>query len=162
MVADGLGHGPLAADASRTAERLFAANDFTGPTEFLEQAHRALGSTRGAAISVAHGSAADRRVTFTGVGNVAGAVVGAEEHKNMVGHNGTIGATMPRVQTFDYDWPEHSLLVLNSDGLKTRWSIHGYPGLHARHPAVVAGVLYRDFRRTNDDVTVLVCRRTQS
>jgi hypothetical protein len=30
-----------------------------------------------------------------------------------------------------------------------------YPGLITRHPALVAGMLYRDFRRGRDDVTVV-------
>ena len=162
MVADGLGHGPLAAEAAGAAEKIFAANEFSEPRRFLEEAHRALLSTRGAAISVAHGSTTDRRLSFAGVGNVAGAIVGPEDHRYLVAHNGTIGASLPRVQTFDYDWPDRALLVLHSDGLKSRWSLSDYPGLHGRHPAVIAGVLYKDFRRGNDDVTVMVGRRKAS
>jgi hypothetical protein len=33
-----------------------------------------------------------------------------------------------------------------------------YPGLFAKHPSLIAGVLYRDFNRGRDDVTVLVAR----
>ena len=45
---------------------------------------------------------------------------------------------------------------MHSDGLATQWQLDRYPGLAARHPSVIAGVLYRDFRRERDDVTVLV------
>jgi hypothetical protein len=38
----------------------------------------------------------------------------------------------------------------------SRWSLEDYPGLAARDPAVIAGVLYRDFSRRRDDVTVVV------
>ena len=44
------------------------------------------------------------------------------------------------------------------DGLVSHWSIDAYPGLRARHPAIVAAVLYRDFNRGRDDVTVVVGR----
>jgi anti-sigma regulatory factor (Ser/Thr protein kinase) len=159
MVADGLGHGPLAAEAARAAERVFVQDVYSEPKDYLEQAHRALGSTRGAAISVARASASDQRVVFAGVGNVAGAIVGAQEHRGMAGHNGTVGAGLHRVQNFEYEWPERALIVLHSDGLRTRWNLRDYPGLHARHPSVVAATLYKDFRRPNDDVTVLVGRR---
>ena len=158
MVADGLGHGPLAAEASQAAERLFTDTELGAPTEYLERAHRALGSTRGAAISVARGDAALQRLHFAGVGNVAGAIVGLDGHRGMAAHNGTIGAALPRLQTFEYGWPEQSLLVLHSDGLKSRWNLRDYPGLLARHPALVAAALYKDFRRANDDATVLVVR----
>jgi len=158
MVADGLGHGPLAAEASDAACRVFAEDPLPEPADFLERAHRSLGSTRGAAIGAARGSASALRLRFAGVGNVAGAVVGPDSQHGLASHNGTVGAQLPRVQAFDYDWPDRALLVLHSDGLRTRWNLRDYPGLHARHPALVAAALYRDFRRPNDDVTVLVAR----
>ncbi|MEX2271144.1 MAG: hypothetical protein WD690_06725 [Vicinamibacterales bacterium] len=35
-----------------------------------------------------------------------------------------------------------------------------YAGLAERDPALIAGVLYRDFSRDRDDVTIVVARRT--
>jgi hypothetical protein len=48
--------------------------------------------------------------------------------------------------------------VLHSDGLGTSWTFEKYPGLVACDPALIAGVLYRDFCRRRDDVTVLAFR----
>jgi hypothetical protein len=48
------------------------------------------------------------------------------------------------------------MLLMFSDGLGSKTSAAGYPGLQNRHPALMAGVLFRDFRRTRDDNTVLV------
>jgi len=48
VVADGLGHGPLAADASRTAVRVFRENPHLAPAELLRKMHAALRATRGA------------------------------------------------------------------------------------------------------------------
>ncbi len=46
---------------------------------------------------------------------------------------------------------------MHSDGLGTHWDLDGYPGPAAqRHPALIAGVLYRDFARGRDDATVIV------
>ena len=33
------------------------------------------------------------------------------------------------------------------------------PGLSERHPSVIAGVLYRDFRRERDDASIVVLRK---
>ena len=49
---------------------------------------------------------------------------------------------------------------MHSDGLGTRWDLAKYPGLAARHTALIAGVLYRDFQRGRDDATVVVLRDT--
>ena len=45
---------------------------------------------------------------------------------------------------------------MHSDGLTGRWSLGDYPGLLRRHPAVIAGVLYRDSLRGRDDATIVV------
>jgi hypothetical protein len=50
------------------------------------------------------------------------------------------------------------MFVMHSDGLSTHWSLDDYRGLRQRHPAIVAAVLYRDFSRRRDDVTVVVGR----
>ena len=47
---------------------------------------------------------------------------------------------------------------MHSDGVKTHWTPDDYPGFARRHPGLVAGLLYRDFRREQDDVTVMVAR----
>ena len=58
-----------------------------------------------------------------------------------------------------YPWADGALLVLHSDGLATHWDLAAYPGLAHHHPALVAGVLLRDFSRGRDDATVLVVRK---
>jgi hypothetical protein len=63
---------------------------------------------------------------------------------------------MRRRQAFTYPWSPDAVVVLHSDGLQTRWRLDAYPGLTRRHPSLIAGVLYRDFARGRDDVTVLV------
>jgi hypothetical protein len=45
-----------------------------------------------------------------------------------------------------------------SDGLTSHWSAEDLRGMARRHPAVIAAVLYRDFSRRRDDVTVVVGR----
>jgi hypothetical protein len=65
---------------------------------------------------------------------------------------------MRRLQEFTYEWPPSSLIILHSDGLTTHWALDRYAGLASRRPDVIAGVLYRDFRRVRDDATVVVAR----
>jgi hypothetical protein len=47
---------------------------------------------------------------------------------------------------------------MHSDGLATQWNLGAYAGLQTRHPSLIAAVLYRDFVRGRDDVTVVVAR----
>jgi anti-sigma regulatory factor (Ser/Thr protein kinase) len=157
LVADGLGHGPEAARASRAAVVSFLEQRPHGLVELLRGAHQELRSTRGAAVSFA--SLDGAQLHYAGVGNVSGAVVSPEGSiQRLVSMNGTLGHQAPRMQQFSYAWNPGATLVMCSDGLATQWRVDGYPGLLARHPSLVAGVLYRDFVRGRDDATVLVAR----
>jgi hypothetical protein len=48
------------------------------------------------------------------------------------------------------------MLLMYSDGLTSKCSLSGYPGIMSRPPGLIAGLLYRDFSRQRDDATVLV------
>ena len=158
LVVDGLGHGPLAADAARAAIVSCRQNADRSPGAILEAAHGALRSTRGAAIGVAAVDVRARVVTFAGVGNIAGAIISGARAQQMVSHNGIVGAEVRKIQEFTYLWPEDALLVMHSDGLATQWRLDRYPGLATRHPSLVAAILYRDFSRGRDDLTVVAAR----
>jgi anti-sigma regulatory factor (Ser/Thr protein kinase) len=169
VVVDGLGHGPMAADAAGAAldaaGRLFADRPQAAPADAMQAMHLALRATRGAAVAVVALDRPAGRLRFAGVGNIAGSVVPAEagaRSQSTVSHNGTVGHAMRKVQEFEYAWPPGALLVLHSDGLATQWRVDDRPGLAARDAALVAGVLYRDWTRGRDDVTVVVTRRAPS
>ncbi|MHC1769514.1 MAG: ATP-binding SpoIIE family protein phosphatase [Verrucomicrobiia bacterium] len=158
MLADGLGHGPLAARAAHEAARVFEVDTVRHPQEILEALHSPLRATRGASVAVAEICHPQNTVRYAGVGNISGRVLGENSSRSLVSFDGTLGHELHRVQEFHYPWPPEGLLVLHSDGLATRWDLAAYPGLAVRHPGLIAGVLYRDFRRDRDDVTVLVAR----
>ncbi len=158
MVADGLGHGPDAAEAARSAVTVFEASRDRAPAALVSEIHGALRSTRGAAVAIASLDHERGEIRYAGVGNIAGTIVHAGATRSMVSLNGTVGHEMRKIQEFAYEWPVGALVVMQSDGLQTHWRLDKYPGLTARHPSVIAAVLYRDFSRGRDDVTVLAAR----
>jgi len=155
---DGLGHGLGAADAARLATRAFGEESHLPPAALVGAIHGALRGSRGAAVSVARIDRAREVVTYAGLGNVAGVVSSGGDSRHLVSTNGTAGHDRGRIHEFTYPWPADALLVMHSDGLGSRWQLERYPGLAARHPALVAGVLYRDWSRGRDDVTVVAAR----
>lgn len=158
VVADGLGHGPGAAEASAEAVRIFSAGDADSLAELLDSMHRSLRATRGAAVAIAEIDPDRRSLTYAGLGNVSGLVIADGSTRNLVSHNGTVGHSMRRIQEFSYELPSDAMVVLHSDGIMTRWRLDAYPGLDRRPPAVTASVLYRDFERGRDDATAVVAR----
>lgn len=158
LVADGLGHGPIAALASQEAVRLFRKLPLGPPVQTLEVLHAGLRHTRGAAISVALIDPAVSSVLYGGIGNIAGFILDASGLRRLVSHAGTAGHTARRLQEFTYPLAAVPTLVMYSDGLATSWSPDAHPGLYHQDPALVAAVLYRDHARNRDDATVLVWR----
>lgn len=161
LVADGLGHGEQAAAASQEAVRIFEANVDRSPVEIVELMHIALRSTRGAVVGIAAVNLTDQTVNYVGVGNIAGGLYGNQQHKNFVSYNGTIGHEVRKIQAFPSDWIPNGLLILHSDGLGSQWRLDRYPGLQYQHPSLIAGILYRDFNRGRDDVTIVVAREAR-
>ncbi|MEA5601323.1 SpoIIE family protein phosphatase [Nostoc sp. UHCC 0252] len=157
LVADGLGHGPAAADASSKAVRTFQEHD-RSPRAIVEAAHATLRSTRGAALAIAEIDFEQQSVRFAGIGNIAASIFSFSERHHLISNNGTVGHEIRKIQEFSYPWYAKGLLIMHSDGLDTKWQLDRYPGLSQKHPSLIAGVLYRDFHRERDDVTVLVAK----
>jgi anti-sigma regulatory factor (Ser/Thr protein kinase) len=158
LLVDGLGHGLPAADAAEEAVHVFQKHSTEPPREILALIHDALKKTRGAAAGVAEIRPLAGTLTFAGVGNTSAVVLSAALSRNLISHNGTLGHVLSRIQEFKVEWPRDAILVMHSDGLQTRWDLSRYPGLAARSPGVIAGVLFRDFRRERDDASILVIK----
>jgi anti-sigma regulatory factor (Ser/Thr protein kinase) len=158
IVADGLGHGLQAAEASAEAIVAFKTSKDTDPTPVIQRVHRALRGTRGAAVAVASVDRNRQIVRYAGIGNISGVVVSPAKTQFMISHNGTAGHEATHFQEFTYPFPKTSLLIMHSDGLNTSWNLGSYPGLQARHPSVIGGTLYRDAARNRDDVCVVVAK----
>lgn len=163
MISDGLGHGDAASDASETALGLISGMAFAlPPADLMLRMHAALQKTRGAAVAIARIDHGSGTLLFAGVGNIAACTVLAAQRRHLVSHNGIVGHNLRKVHQFDSPWQDGMLLILHSDGLASRWSLEDYPGLEQAHPAIIAAVLYRDFYRGRDDVSVLVIRKGET
>jgi anti-sigma regulatory factor (Ser/Thr protein kinase) len=157
VLADGLGHGPDAAVAAREALEIFYKHPGASPKELLELVHLGLRHTRGAAVSIASLDEERRLVVFAGLGNVAGFVCERGGlRRQLVSMNGTAGGDARAVfREFSYPWPQGAAVVMHSDGLTSHWNLSDCPGLISCGPALISGVLFRDFRRSTDDATVV-------
>jgi anti-sigma regulatory factor (Ser/Thr protein kinase) len=160
VVADGLGHGPLAAKAADAAIAVFDQSPFQAPESYLAAAHEALHDTRGAALACARVDLQKKTLLYAGVGNIAASIVShqTQVERALPSHNGIVGHQLSKARQFEFPVLADDLLVMHSDGLTSRWKLDGYPGLSRRMPALIAAVLYRDFKRGRDDATVVVVR----
>jgi anti-sigma regulatory factor (Ser/Thr protein kinase) len=154
LVVDGLGHGPLAAQAAAVAVRAFEERPYTTAGAAATELHRALAGTRGAAIAVADINADADSVTYAGIGNIAGWIVDTSGRRGMVSMPGIAGHRARRVQEWRYDLPAGARVVLHSDGLTDKWTPR--PTLVSRDPIIGAAMLLRDAGTRHDDASVVV------
>lgn len=159
LLADGLGHGPDAAEAAQAAVEMFAADPRQAPRALLTGMHARLRSTRGAAVTLLQLDADDGTIRCAGAGNVAARVVSGDTDKSLLTQHGTVGLQMRTPDEQKVPWPPHALLVVHSDGLESRWGTQRLMPLLQRDPMLAAAVLLRDHSRGRDDATVVVVRR---
>lgn len=161
MVADGLGHGAVAAEAAQAAVDVFLADPFAPTGSIVSAAHARLRSTRGAALMVVHLSANQGEIRACGAGNVSCRVVSGAGDRSIPSQHGTVGLQIRRPEETRTPWPPHAVVVLHSDGLETRWNAERFIPLLRADPLVGAAALMRDHSRGRDDTTVFVARRAE-
>lgn len=159
VLADGLGHGVQASEASVTAINALDPRMNGDLAARLRTMHDGMRHTRGAAVALAEICLHSRVVKFAGIGNISGTIHRPGLTRHTVSLNGTLGHEARTFREYAYPWEADAVFVMHSDGLATHWSLDNYRGLTQRHPSVVAAVLYRDFSRQRDDVTVVVGRQ---
>ena len=160
LLVDGLGHGWEAAEAAQEAVATFRKRIQSHPGELIGYIHEALRKTRGAVAAVAEIRPREKTLVYAGVGNIGAVMLSGGASRSLVSHNGTLGVAAPRIQEFKSEWPSDGVFILHSDGVQSRWDLSSpsYPGLLARHPALIGGALLRDFRRQRDDASVVVVK----
>jgi anti-sigma regulatory factor (Ser/Thr protein kinase) len=161
LVADGLGHGPGAAEASLPAVRTLMDDAEAFPSRVMQNCHLRMRGGRGAAVATARIDLDAGELRYCGVGNIAGCVYTADTRQHLISHNGIVGVNMLKTQEFVQEWHDDSILIMHSDGLGTKWDLDQYAGLENRHAALIAAVLHRDFTRGRDDATIVVLKRLQ-
>lgn len=159
LVADGLGHGPEAAEASDAAVAAFSEEPGLAPREQLQRLHARLRATRGAAIAVVQADATDGTVRTAGAGNVVGRLVSGTSDRTLLTQHGTVGVTIRTPDEIATAWPPHALLAVCSDGIETRWKAELLFPVLGRDPVLAAALLMRDHCRGRDDATIAVLRR---
>lgn len=168
VLADGLGHGHGAADASEAVTALLPELADRGPAELLAAVNERIAGTRGAAVSVAvldlDVAREGGRLASAGLGNVSMAGVRPDGlTRRIATAHGTAGTPLRgKIVEQHTDFPAQGLLVLHTDGLTTRWALDGRAELLRHRAEVIAAALWRDHVRGSDDSLVVVVRAARS
>lgn len=159
-VVDGLGHGPEAAFAAKTAEAALEDSAAESVVALLRSCHKKLMKTRGVVMSLAFFSAQDSTLTWLGVGNVEGVLVRADAkahpaRESVLLRGGVVGCELPPLGASVIHVFRGDTLILSTDGIR-----HGFAEeLTLRDsPQQIADRILARHGRGTDDALVLVAR----
>ncbi len=165
LAMDGLGHGANAHEAAQAAVQAYASALPQHPSDMLRNIHQQIRRTRGAVGMVVNVSGNSHKISYCGIGNIAGKLYSSDlsaagsGYKNIISYNGIIGHNIPgSLNNQQLDWGRNKTLILHSDGLKSRWDLAKYPNLSRHLATTIAAVLYKEHRRHTDDTLVLVLK----
>jgi anti-sigma regulatory factor (Ser/Thr protein kinase) len=165
LTLDGLGHGANAHEAAQQAAQVFYNAPSTVPADVMRTIHANIKRTRGAVGLMASISGRTNRISYCGIGNIAGKIFTQDgsltglSYKNIISYNGILGHNIPTtLNNQELEWGRNRVLVLHSDGLKTRWDMTKHPNLTRHDATTIAAVIYKTNTRRTDDSLVVVCR----
>jgi anti-sigma regulatory factor (Ser/Thr protein kinase) len=160
-VADGLGHGPEAREASNVAVEALSKNRQMDLDRIVFTLNQELGSTRGCAMSIARFNDSDRTLECASVGDVHCHLYNSRDAHFFTSTPLVLGAAhsaKPRIRTEKATVEPGSILVIFTDGLKSRTTLKGQLDVLRQPPIAIAEHLLETYRRPDDDALVLVAR----
>jgi len=156
---DGLGHGPEAHKASVAAIKEFLSTGQISPAETIKILHRKINKTRGAVGMVIHLNSISDLAYYAGLGNISARILGMDKAKSLISYNGIIGHSIPNtLHTNQAGFPQHEVMIIYSDGLKSRWELNHLPNILNHDGSIIAAAVYKDFSRNTDDTLVIVIK----
>ena len=158
IITGGVGWGAAGEDAAKLATSLLRQNQGS-PKDLLRVAHLRLQPTTAASIVVAELNARAGVIAIAGVGNIATRLITQSGDGRIYAPSAKESTVDPEYVETRHSWPEHSIVVLHSAGLRDDWTLHDVPGILHCDPAVIAGWLVRDQAIDCADATVVVLKR---
>lgn len=159
FLGDGLGHGPEANFAMNEAVRAFKSCPYDSPVEILRFIHQAVRKTRGLVSTIAVVDPVNKKLKIAGIGNISTRIIGPIISKSHFAYNGIVGHNIPNTLNDQiYNLSDFNMLVMCSDGIRSRWDIDKHPAISRSDPSILAAAIYKDHARLTDDMSVVVTK----
>ena len=159
-VADGLGHGKEAAEASKAA---MAVLEKTEPEQelldIIQHCHTELQSTRGVVLGLAK-IQKNYQVSWVGVGNIMGlhwsSPLMEAQSEGLYSQGGVVGYLLPHLRPFQFKVEPGHALIMATDGLTNQ--LMDEKPFYNQSAQEIADVLFQKYHHKKDDALILVIR----
>ncbi|MBW2704302.1 MAG: SpoIIE family protein phosphatase [Deltaproteobacteria bacterium] len=154
-VADGLGHGPMAAEAAKAFCEFVSSCETAPLVDIIRDGHKKIRRTRGAVGALLRIDESLHQMEFAGVGNIGLHAI-SKALIRPVSSPGIIGKQIRnKIIEFRYPLAEDDLLVMFSDGVSARFDPKQYSRLDLED---MPYAIMKDYGKQHDDVTCVVIR----
>jgi negative regulator of sigma-B (phosphoserine phosphatase) len=149
-VIDGLGHGPIAAQATAAAlVRLAPISLDISVFDLMNELHVALRDTRGAVATAC--IVRQRRVEACAVGNVMLSCFNASIP--LVLSPGVLGHRVPKIRTCSGELKQNARIALSSDGISSKFRLDEFERMK---PSIACEAVITRYGKQEDDATILI------
>jgi hypothetical protein len=158
---DGLGHGPEAREASSRAVEVVAKNRGLDLHQQVSTLNQELGDTRGCAMSIVRFNKENRVLQSACFGDVYSHLYSLREAHFFASTPFILGEgnlPRPRIRIETATVETGSILVMFTDGLKSRTTLKGQLDVLRQPVVAIAQYLLENHSRPDDDALVLVAR----
>jgi negative regulator of sigma-B (phosphoserine phosphatase) len=157
---DGLGSGPMAAEAAQVAVDSVASLYQAPLPQILTSCHNAMRGTRGAVMALVRIDTEARELAFLGVGNVEFHAWSAEPMRP-ISFGGIVGSRLPSLREFHFVYTPGDLIILHTDGISRRFVLDNFvEHLRPASPQCLAKAIADNYAKRTDDVTLVVVSST--
>lgn len=153
-VADGLGHGPFAADASESFCRSVEDHRAEPLEQILTAAHTEISRTRGVAAAILRIDEQEGKMEFVGVGNVEVRTLSARRIAP-VSIPGIVGFNLRKKILFRYELSDGDLIAVFTDGISGRLELEPFRDLPCEE---MTKELLSKYGKNHDDASCVVIR----
>lgn len=157
VVSDGLGHGEKAFQASKAIEEWLRAHPTCSVDSMIQDLHRELVGSVGAAIAICAIKKDNNGLEFAGAGNISSRIYGSVR-RELVSQPGTLGIAIRTVSVHSDRLHRGDVLVLASDGVPSSVRLEDHPELLADEPIRSARSIVGRFGKRYDDASCLTVK----
>ena len=151
-VADGLGHGPEAAQAAQAACLFVKENAGEKLESLMLKCNRAITHTRGVALTIIRINPEVHSLAYIGVGNVEMQSL-SQEPIRPINIPGIVGSKIRRVQETRHVLTPGDLLAVFTDGISNRFQLEKY---RRQELKTIARTILEEHGKAHDDATCVI------
>ncbi len=155
VIADGLGSGELAFNASQKAMEVVRTYQSIPLQEIIFNCHNGLKGTRGAVMSLCRITKSQNRLSYIGIGNITLQIIETDKIVRPPSMWGMVGHVLTRFKTFDLSYKKGDWAAFYSDSIRPDFDFRPYITQFG-DPQSVAEAVLSDLTPVKDDFTLIM------